>query len=161
MELVKRLASRRYSTLNALEGRVTRVLRPRIYVQSALLGAVLVVGIVGLVLRNPLGLDVMRDRNALYRATSDGWIENVYSVRMLNKDHRDHVLTLSVSGIDGVRLAEDSARWLVRAGDIRVAPVRIRVPSGTVRGGHDLRLAITSANDPGVTRTEKARFIAP
>jgi cytochrome c oxidase accessory protein FixG len=152
----------RYTTLNALEGRGTRVMRPRIYVQLALLGVVLASGIVGLALRNPVGLDVMRDRNALYRATSDGWIENVYSVRILNKDHRDHVLALGVAGIAGATLADDKSEWLVRAGDIRVAPVRIRVPSGTVRsGGHDLHLSVTSADDPNVTRTEKARFIAP
>jgi cytochrome c oxidase accessory protein FixG len=151
----------RYTTLSALEGRPTRVMRPRTWLYLGLLGGVFAAGAIGLSLRNPVGLDVMRDRNALYREVRDGWIENVYSVRILNKDERDHAYRLAVTGLEGVRLADDRSEWRVRAGHILSTPVRIRIPPGTVRGGHDLRLTVVATDDARITRSEKARFIAP
>ena len=38
--------------------------------------------------RAPFDLDVLRDRNTLYRELDDGRIENVFSVRIINKDQR-------------------------------------------------------------------------
>src|SRR5690606_28161943 len=71
----------RYTTQTALAGVATRILRPRVLVYGAILVAALVAVLFGLVNRDPVGLDVIRDRNALYRETSDGWIENVYTLK--------------------------------------------------------------------------------
>jgi polyferredoxin len=151
----------RYTTLNALEGRPTRIVRPRTLLQLGVLVAVFAGGVVGLKSRMPVGLDVLRDRNALYRDRGDGWVENVYSVRILNKDERDHVFALSVTGIEGAVLADGTREWSVGAGEILSAAVRVRVPAGRVHGGHDLHLAIAASDAPRIRRAEKARFIAP
>src|SRR3546814_16925783 len=39
----------------------------------------------GVTTRSPLIVDVLRDRNALYRSGSDGRIENGYTVKLVNK----------------------------------------------------------------------------
>ena len=80
----------RYDTQSGLEGKRKRVLRPRTFVYATLL-AVLVAGFaVTLSGRNVVGIDVIRDRNALYRERPDGRIENVYNVKILNKDREAH-----------------------------------------------------------------------
>jgi cytochrome c oxidase accessory protein FixG len=151
----------RYTTQNALEGKPSRVMRPRTYVYAALLTVVFLAGFTGLMLRKPIGLDVIRDRNALYRETDDGELENVYNLRLLNKDQQEHVFTLSVSGIEGAKLDDDARSLRVGAGEVYVAPIRVEVPEGAVHGGHDIRFTLQAQDAPTLRVVEKARFIAP
>src|SRR5262245_6908295 len=75
----------RYPTQNAVDRGPTRVMRPRMIIYGALLTAIISAFAIGLALRTPLGVDVIRDRNALYRLLDDGRVENVYDVKILNK----------------------------------------------------------------------------
>jgi cytochrome c oxidase accessory protein FixG len=150
----------RYTTQNALEGQPSKVMRPRTYVYATLLSLIFVAGVAGLYMRNPLAMDVIRDRNALFRETDDGSVENVYILRLMNKDKHDRVLTLAVEGIDGAQL-EGAHEWLVKSGEVYTAAVAVDVPAGAVRGGHDVRFTLSARDEPAVRVVEKARFIAP
>ena len=75
----------RYSTQNAIDGKPTRVLRPRIVVYGLLL-ALLAAAWAGASLhRSPFIAEVLRDRNALYRVLGDGSVENAYTLKIVNK----------------------------------------------------------------------------
>ena len=54
--------------------------------------------------RNVVGVDVIRDRNALFRERSDGRIENVYNVKILNKDREAHEFRIAGSGLEGLEV---------------------------------------------------------
>ena len=71
----------RYSTQNAIDGKPTRVLRPRVFVYGLLLAALCVGWAWGVGHRSPLIAEVLRDRNALYREAGDGRIENGYTLQ--------------------------------------------------------------------------------
>src|SRR5690606_27389609 len=73
----------RFTTQNALEGKPTRILRPRIWVYGLLLLVLLVGWGVGVTSRSPVTVEVLRDRNALYRETAQGTIENGYGVKLI------------------------------------------------------------------------------
>ncbi len=92
----------RYTTENALEGGKTRLLRPRLVGYGVAL--VVIMGALGgaLWLRVPIELDVMRDRNQLYRTASDGAIENTYTLRVGNKSQDAQVYDLSYRGPEGL-----------------------------------------------------------
>src|SRR3546814_1955327 len=75
----------RYTTQNAIDGGKTRIARPRILVYTALLVALVTAWAWGVTKRSPLIVEVLRDRNALYRSGSDGRIENRYTVKLVNK----------------------------------------------------------------------------
>src|SRR5690606_31061403 len=94
----------RYSTQNAIDGRKSRVLRPRILVYGALL-LVLVAGFAwGIAARSPLIADVLRDRNALYRETAAG-IDNGYTLKLVNKSDKAQAYTVRIeSPVDGLVL---------------------------------------------------------
>ena len=62
----------RYDTQNGIDGKPTRVLRPRIFVYGALLVALIAAWTWGVTTRSPLIVEVLRDRNALYRERPDG-----------------------------------------------------------------------------------------
>jgi len=152
----------RYATEASMRGERARVLRPRTAVYATLLGALVVGFVAAVVLRNPLGIDVIRDRNALYRTLDDGTIENVYVVRLLNKDQREHRLRLSVEGNPALHLDTDATDRLVAAGEVATIAVRLRLSEGPA-GGQDVTLRATAVDDdePHLTATAVTRFIAP
>jgi polyferredoxin len=76
--------------------------------------------------RIPLELDVIRDRNTLYRETRDGLIENVYTLKILNMDSKPHRYILSADGIEGLRLVLDDADIEVDAGTVQQFIARIQ-----------------------------------
>jgi cytochrome c oxidase accessory protein FixG len=151
----------RYDTQSGLEGKRKRVLRPRTLVYATLL-AVLVAGFaVTLSGRNVVGIDVIRDRNALYRERPDGRVENVYNVKVLNKDREAHEFRITASGLPGVEIDYMGPTVWVAPGAVQGVPVRIRVPRDSVQGGADVVLRLEATDNPALSATGRARFIAP
>jgi len=151
----------RYDTQHGLEGRRNRLLRPRTAVYATLL-ALLVTGfVVTLSNRNVVGVDVIRDRNALFRERPDGRVENVYNVKILNKDREAHEFRITASGLEGLEVDYAGPAVWVASGAVQSVPVRIRVPRGAARGGADLQVSVEAVERPGLTATGPARFIAP
>jgi ferredoxin len=68
----------RYSTQNAIDGKPTRVLRPRILVYGTILLALMLGWGWGVTHRSPLIAEVLRDRNALYRETATAGRERLH-----------------------------------------------------------------------------------
>ncbi|WP_109512674.1 cytochrome c oxidase accessory protein CcoG [Pseudomonas ovata] len=87
-----------YTTEHNLAGHTTRTLRPRLIGYAAVL--LLMIGLLAgaFVLRPLTDLDVSKDR-MLYRETLQGHIENVYSLKVLNKDQVAHTYLLQATGL--------------------------------------------------------------
>ena len=62
----------RYTTQNAIDGKPSRVLRPRVFVYGGLLLALVAGWAWGVTHRSDLIAEVLRDRNALYREVAGG-----------------------------------------------------------------------------------------
>jgi cytochrome c oxidase accessory protein FixG len=152
----------RYSTQHAMEGKGTHVVRPRMLVYGTLL-ALLVAGFfVALLSRVPVELDVIRDRNALYREARPGYVENVYMLRVINKDNAAHVYTVDVSGMPTVTVETEPDRIEIGAGEVATIAARVEIEDGVVAsGGHDVDFSLTAADAPELSTTETGRFIAP
>ena len=151
----------RYTTENAVTGGKTRILRPRIFVYAALL-TVLVGGLVTLMAtRTPLILDVLRDRNALYREVSGGLIENSYTFKIVNQRNEGRSFRLSLDSESG--LTRDGVPDVVHveAGAVRSLPVSIRGTREDTSGISDIRITLTDLEDPSVSVIEDSRFIGP
>ena len=152
----------RYSTQRAMEGMRTRILRPRMFVYATLLTLLSAGLVTALYLRTPVALDVIRDRNALYRESRPGYIENVFSLRVINKDQRPHVYDVEVSGLPTVAIETDPSTVEVAAGEVYAVAARVLVEDGAVgSGGHDVLFKITAEDDPKLTTTERGRFFTP
>jgi cytochrome c oxidase accessory protein FixG len=151
----------RYDTQEGLEGRRRSVLRPRTVVYGSLL-ALLVAGF-GLALsnRNVVGVEVMRDRNALFRERADGLIENVYNVKILNKDRVPHEFAISAAGLPGLAVDYGAETVAVGPGAVQSVPVRITVAREELSGGADIQVSVRTADAAALAATGKARFLAP
>jgi len=150
----------RFTSLAALEGRPTRVLRPRILVYGGLLAGIALTGLVGLIMRPLVAVDVIRDRNVLYRSTPGG-VENVYNLKILNKDERPHRFTVSVTGLPGLTLDDGGRPISVDGGEVRSVPLRVVAAGPSVSGNHPIRFSVADTAEPTRVATERSRFIAP
>jgi cytochrome c oxidase accessory protein FixG len=151
----------RYTTQNTVEHKPTRILRPRVAIYAALLGVIVTVFIAGLLSRTPVDIDVIRDRNTLYRLLDDGRAENVYSVRILNKTESPHRFVLTVRGEGDFTLDPANARFDVASGEVFPAAVRVRRPAYEPLGPQDIEFVVQAEDDLGLKAGSQARFLAP
>jgi cytochrome c oxidase accessory protein FixG len=93
----------RYSSENALEGKPTQLLRPRVLVYAGMLAALATLFAVLLAHRSLLAVDVVREPGAPTR-TADGMIANLYTINLMNKDFEPHVVRLGVEDVAGARV---------------------------------------------------------
>ena len=151
----------RYTTENALEGKATHVFRPRTIAYGIILLSVISGTFYAMLNRTPLALDVVRDRNTLYRETDDGRIENVYIMKIMNMDKQAHQYTLSVTGMMGVTLLLDVNSISLDSGELIEIPVRVQVSEEHIeKRSSELNFTL-EARDAALSVTEAARFVGP
>ena len=152
----------RYTSENALEGKPVKLLRPRVLVYGGLLTAIAVTLIVAVLLRVPLKLDVIRDRNALYRETVEGLIENTYTLKVMNMDNTAHRYTLSARGIEGLRLRADRREIAVAAGAVAEVPVSLQADrEHLMQRSVPVYFQLESSDVDGISTVQTARFLGP
>jgi polyferredoxin len=136
------------------------MLRPRLIGYAVVLLTMIALLASAFVMRSLVGFDVSKDR-VLYRENAQGRIENVYSLKVMNKDQRDHVYVLEAAGLPDLQLA--GAREIrVAAGDIVSLPVQLsmapeKLPSST----NEVTFILKDADDSATQVEAKSRFIGP
>jgi cytochrome c oxidase accessory protein FixG len=152
----------RYTTENAIEGKGIHILRPRIVIYAVFLLIITAGLIYGLATRMPLELDIIRDRNALYRETTTGLTENVYTLKLINMEEVPHRFELSVSGLEGAKLVARETVVEVSGGEVATIPVRVQVdPVNLESTSSEIAFTVTALDKPELTQTQTARFIGP
>jgi cytochrome c oxidase accessory protein FixG len=155
----------RYSTQNAVEQKqsyaqmIARVFRPRVLAYTAVLWGVIVAVGVGLWVRVPLKVDIIRDRAAIAREVEGGRIENVYRLQIMNTAESPRYFDIRVEGLPTLHVATDT-RVEVDATDTRMVPVRVRVEPGAVQPGtHRIEFRVVAVGLDEVAVREKSIFI--
>jgi polyferredoxin len=114
--------------------------------------------------RVALDLDVIRDRNTLYRETNEGLIENVYTLKILNMDSQDHRYNLWAEGIDGVKLVSDRPEneIEVEAGTVYQMVVRLQADEFNLEARSvPVRFHLQAQDGNHLKTVEEARFVGP
>ena len=110
--------------------------------------------------RSLVGFDVSKDR-VLYRENAEGRIENVYSLKIMNKDQRDHTYVLQASGLPDLKL-QGKREIRVAAGDIVSLPVELSVdPEQLPSSTNEVYFILQDADNNDITVKAKSRFIGP
>ncbi len=149
----------RYTTENVLAGGVRRILRPRTAIYAALLMFLLLTFAWGITHRSPLIIEIVRDRNALYRDAPDGSIENSYTVKLVNKSQALQHFQLTLGGGSFAHIVGKDAITLA-AGDVGSLPLTLRAPHATGAGMYSILLSVANT-DGTVAVTQTAKFFAP
>ncbi|GGW80328.1 cytochrome c oxidase accessory protein CcoG [Alteromonas halophila] len=113
-----------FTSEEALSGGKTHILRPKLL--GYLIVLVIMIGLLlaNIMLRVPLEVDIIRDRNTLYRETGDGLIENVYTLKILNKSQQTHTYTVAVKGLPDYRYTGEQT-VTVDGGEVFSMPVSV------------------------------------
>jgi len=151
----------KYSTQAAIEGNAPHVIRLRTIIYACLLGLLISGFAYAVTHRDLVQVDVIRDRKSLYRELSDGRVENVYTVHIINKDTAAHDFKLSVEQLPDAVV--DSERDIVHAtaGDVTSIAIRVKAQPFEKGGGHDIRVVVTAVDAPALHAAAKARFFSP
>lgn len=147
-----------FTSEEQLEGGTTHIIRPKLIGYAVVL--CIMVGLLALDIftRIPLEVDIIRDRNALYRETNEGLIENVYTLKVLNKSQQDATYTVSVEGLKDVQYIGD-ATVNVEAGEVYTLPISLAVdPYNLDKRVTEFHFTVTRT-DGQATVTEPSKFL--
>lgn len=150
-----------FTTEHQLEGKRTKVFRFKSVGYSLALIALTALLVVNIAYRVPLEFDVIRDRNTLYRENQEGFIENVYTLRVINKSQLAQTFTLSVEG-EGI----EDIQWvgpteLTLTGEqVGTMPISLAVdPYYLDSPLVEITFTVQSKDDASVKRTVTSNFI--
>jgi cytochrome c oxidase accessory protein FixG len=149
----------RYSTQNAIDDKPTRVLRPRVFVYGVLLLALCTGWAWGVTHRSSLIVDVLRDRNALYREVGDGRIENSYTLKIVNKDDKAQRYRITLVASTNVTMPDSARRIGASAEEVLVVPLTLSAPA-TVHGKQQIVFEVM-ALDGSAHQSVASSFFGP
>jgi cytochrome c oxidase accessory protein FixG len=151
----------RYTTQNAVEGKPSRILRPRVLVYAGILVLLLSGFTWSVTHRVPLIVDVLRDRNALYRLGPDGAVENTYTLKLINKRDRETRFRIEVAAAPALALVGAPVEVTVAGGQVGNVPVTLRAAAGALQGKSEVAFEVTGADDGAIRYRQKSSFFAP
>ena len=107
-------------------------------------------------------LDIIRDRNSLYRETNMGLVENVYMLKIINMDEHEHRYSLHIDGLETAELIGSQTDITVPAGELMNLSAKVRIdPVNLKNTSSEIRFTLRSTDTPGITTTQGARFVGP
>ena len=167
----------RYTTERAIEDQetnqsaISHILRPRVLIYAAFISVLSAAFLISLATRNPLRMDVMRDRGALAREVDAVRIENVYRIQIMNASENNMNVQVKASGLPDLRILNSQGQLVteIKIGPASnlLIPIKVSTAIGVNEAGnypiHFDVLAQELSGDGVITRTreEKSSFIIP
>ncbi len=149
-----------YTTEHNLSGQKTHLLRPRLIGYAIALLAMMGLFSYAVYDRPLVKLDVLKDR-VLYRENEQGNIENVYTLKVMNKAQQEQTLVIEATGLDGL-VYEGRSEIRAEGGELVTIPVELsiaaeKLPSST----NEIVFHIRSVDDDSINDDADSRFIGP
>jgi cytochrome c oxidase accessory protein FixG len=159
MDYPKHLIS--YTTENAMAGKETQFLRPRLIGYSLAIVVMVSLFSYNLINRIPLRLDVERERMQLYHETSLGMVQNTYNITVMNMGQIAKDYTITVNGIEGLQYL-GKEKITVAPGEVFKLPARLQADPTLLKSpSSKINFIVSSTRDSKVTQTQESRFIGP
>jgi len=148
-----------FTSENRLNGKHTHIIRPKLIGYVVVLMVMVGLLLADLFTRVPLEVDIIRDRNALYRETNDGLIENVYTLKVLNKSQQDYTYQISIEGLPRHTLIGDSI-LKVKGSQIATLPISVAVDPYDIPGRvTDIQIHVVALEDSEIVVSEPSKFL--
>ena len=149
-----------YTSEHQLQGGKTHLLRPRLIGYSAVLLVMIAALVVALVERPMVSLDVTKDRG-MFRENAQGQIENIYSLKVINKTQQRQDYRLELVDADDFQL-HGKTEISLAPGEISDVPVSVALLADKpASSSQTLRFKVTDVDEPWVYSAANSRFVAP
>ena len=149
-----------YTSEHQLQGGKTHLLRPRLIGYSAVLLVMIAALVVALIERPMVSLDVTKDRG-MFRENSQGLIENIYSLKVINKTQQRQDSRLELVDAEGFQL-QGKTQVSLAPGEIVDVPVSVALLADTpASSSQTIRFKVTDVDEPWIYTAADSRFVAP
>jgi len=150
----------KYTSEHQLQGGKTHLLRPRLIGYCAVLLIMIGALALALVERPMVSLDVSKDRG-LFRENSEGQIENIYSLKVINKTQQRQDYRVELVDGDGFTL-QGKTEFSLAPGEITDFPVSVAMINDKPQSSsQSIGFKVTDTDQPEVYSVAKSRFVAP
>ncbi|HEX5277107.1 MAG TPA: cytochrome c oxidase accessory protein CcoG [Fluviicoccus sp.] len=152
----------RYTTEHILEEhKPYHWMRPRLIGYTTVFIAVFILFIYALATRVPLTVEVLRDRSSMYRESSEGMIENAYTLRILNKAQATHTYRVSIE--DGEHITLLPVKDVeVKPGEVVSVPVTLQAnPAELHKTKYEVEFEVEAVDVDEISKETKTVFLAP
>ena len=144
-----------FTSEHQLAGGITKIIRPKLIgyaIVLALMSGLLMYDILS---RVPLEVDIIRDRNSLDRETNEGLIENVYTLKILNKSQLSQTYSVAVMGLTDPTFIGDTS-ITVQGGGVYTLPISIAVaPDNLKIGTQKIHFKVTTSVNGSIVEVEE------
>ncbi len=152
----------RYTTENELEGKPSKLMRPRTFGYGALLMLMIAAVVVTITSRVPVELNVIRDRGALFNYNGNGWVENSYTIHISNKADEPEEYRIEVEGVESARLLRGDEPVTVQPGELRSIPVVVEIDPAQLEDiNTSIRFRVFATGDDSIKDETDSRFVGP
>ncbi|MFK8010533.1 MAG: cytochrome c oxidase accessory protein CcoG, partial [Marinicellaceae bacterium] len=155
----------KYTTENQMEGKKTRILRPRIMLYMVALAIMIGLFAFTLFSRKDIAVDILRDRNSFYRMVDSKTIENVYKLKIMNKGKTSQTYKITASGLDTdltVVIDEQYIDRELQAGEMLNLPVKVRATKSEIKQHiQNIEIQIQESGKDGSMVTEETKYFGP
>ena len=149
-----------YTTEHNLSGQKTQLVRPRLIGYAIALVAMFCVFAWAIADRSLVELDVLKDR-VLYRENEEGRIENVYTLKIMNKAQHEVTYLITADGLDGL-VYEGKREIKALAGEVLSLPVELSIdPEKLPSSTNEISFHLNAVDDPTIKTDAASRFIGP
>ncbi|NWC48505.1 cytochrome c oxidase accessory protein CcoG [Pseudomonas edaphica] len=149
-----------YTSEHQLQGGKTHLLRPRLIGYSAVLLLMIAALVVALIERPMVSLDVTKDRG-MFRENSQGLIENIYSLKVINKTQQRQDYRLELVDAEAFQL-QGKTRLSLAPGEISDVPVSVALLADKpASSSQTLRFKVVDVDEPWIYSAADSRFVAP
>ncbi|KTB61989.1 MULTISPECIES: cytochrome c oxidase accessory protein CcoG [Pseudomonas] len=149
-----------YTSEHQLQGGKTHLLRPRLIGYSAVLLVMIAALVVALIERPMVSLDVTKDRG-MFRENNQGLIENIYSLKVINKTQQRQDYRLELVDAEGFQL-QGKTRISLAPGEISDVPVSVALLADKpASSSQTLRFRVVDVDEPWIYSAADSRFVAP
>ena len=149
----------RYTTEHELEGKKVHFIRSKLIGYAIVLVVMTSLLIMEMANRVPVSMDIIRDRTELAKENFNGDIENVYTLKILNKSQKDNYYRISVKGIKNTKWHGEQEVF-VKAASVYTLPISLSVDPYELEGYMtDISFVIELVSDTDEVKLEhESRF---
>ncbi|PUB41901.1 cytochrome c oxidase accessory protein CcoG [Pseudomonas sp. GV047] len=149
-----------YTSEHQLQGGKTHLLRPRLIGYSAVLLVMIAALVVALLERPMVSLDVTKDRG-MFRENAQGQIENIYSLKVINKTQQRQEYRVELLDAQGFQL-QGKTEISLAPGEIVDVPVSVALLADKpASSSQTVRFKVSDVDEPWIYSAADSRFVAP
>lgn len=151
----------RFTSEHELQTGQTRFFRPRLYGYTIAVMVMLSVFSYTIYSRDPVSLDVIRDRGTRLYRISGSEVQNVYTLKFNNMDNITHTYNVEVQG-EHPYVIKNYRPIPVAAGEVFSFPLRVSVNKKVLTSEKNkIVFVVHATEDPTVTAKQKSVFMGP